>query len=104
MKRLIFLCLLLTGCETSVVWYETHPQKKCAEVEGQNICVVPRGGDYYDAFSDGIFLIKNMLEQKDRHVRAVEQATGCKVVEADSVQGRLLFNTKVNCNAKQLTH
>lgn len=92
----------ISGCETSAAWYFGHPERKIVIVDGDEISVVPRRANEFDAFGGNAGTDKNAALVKARQIRAVEEASGCKVTAAEYMQGgyMVLLQTVVTCRDK----
>ena len=97
MKALLLITALLTGCETSAVWFATHPDEQTVTVDGYSISVVPRGANKFDAFGgdDGMQTSTPLL--KARQTQAVEIVSKCKVTVAEFVPSTWILQTVVQC-------
>jgi hypothetical protein len=98
MKRLLLVTLLVAGCETSPVWYATHPNKQTITVDGYQVNVVPRGINEYDALGGDDGVRTNMPTLKARQIRAVEIASKCKVAAAEYMPSSGVLQTVVRCD------
>ena len=91
------LCILLSACETSAVWYSAHPQKKTVQIEGTTLYVVPRDSNHFDVWGGDTGTKTSAVDMKERQIKAVEQVTGCTVKGAEYMAGTPLLQTKVKC-------
>ena len=87
----------LAGCETSAVWYHTHPDKRVIAVDGREVSVVPRGGSQWDAWGGDDGTKTNAVTLKARQIMAIEQASNCKVSAAEYSPTGPLLQAVVNC-------
>lgn len=94
---LIATALLLAGCETSPIWYASHPDRRVVRVDGFDVTVVPRGAGRYDALGGLEGLQTNMAAVKARHIRAIEQVSRCRVTGAEFVPSTDISQAVVNC-------
>ena len=94
---LIVLTIAIAGCESSVVWYANHPERQVVKIDGFDITVVPRGGNKYDALGGLEGLKTNMAAVRDRHIRAIETVTKCKVTGAEFITGTDISQTLIRC-------
>ncbi|MCK0171904.1 hypothetical protein MWU53_12625 [Aliiroseovarius sp. S1123] len=82
---------LLAGCEGSVAANVSHPQRVDVVIDGEKIGVVPNS-DHWAAWwiSDkAVSIIPALSTLKPLQVRAIEQVSRCRVVEAEYQQSSL---------------
>lgn len=100
--RLFFVFIIsvfvLSGCETSSVWYVTHPDKKTIAIDGEEFYVVPRGSNQFDVWGGAASTNINMSLKKRLQIKAVEEVSGCKVIGAEYLPGSAMLQTEVSCN------
>lgn len=90
------LALLLGGCETSPVWYATHPERRDVAVDGFTVGVVPRGLGRFDAIGGDEGTSTSTPLLKARQIRAVEEAGRCKVSSAEFMPATWVLQTVCN--------
>ena len=95
---LIGAVLIMAGCETSPVWYATHPEKTIVAVDGYDVSVVPRGAGKYDALGGDEGPATSTPILKARQIRAVEMVSRCKVSAAEFIPSTWVLQTVVACN------
>lgn len=91
------LTLALAGCETSAVWYHSHPEKRVIAIDGREVSVVPRGENKWDAWGGDDGIKTNAAALKARQVAAIEQASSCKVSAAEYSPSGPLLQAVVTC-------
>lgn len=100
MKKIVvwsLFALALTGCAASNVALLSSGQQ--IVIDGEKIYVDKgREAGFWAATSDPRFLQANPIISKDRYVRAIEQISRCKVVEAVYDQTVDRVDASVNCN------
>lgn len=93
------LTLSLAGCETSAVWYHSHPEKRVIAIDGREVSVVPRGENKWDAWGGDDGTKTNAAALKARQVAAIEQASSCKVSAAEYSPSGPLLQAVVTCSS-----
>ena len=94
---LITIVLGLCGCETSPVWYQSHPERKTVVIDGAEVSVVPRRANEFDAYGGDDGTATNTAVLKTRQIRAIEEVTRCKVVAAEYMPSSWILQSVVNC-------
>lgn len=99
----IAAALLCAGCAGGPIAIKSAPGARTVQVDGKSIVVSPGPGGTYGATFDD-FLANNLyvsnldqLVRKGQFTRAIELATGCRVVESVMDQGAATFNATVKC-------
>jgi hypothetical protein len=96
-----FVCLAvlmsIAGCETSAVWYASHPQRQTVSIDGLDVNVVPRRDGEFDAWGGDEGTKTSMPSLKARQIRAVETVSRCKVTDAEYMPGTWTLQTRVKC-------
>jgi hypothetical protein len=98
--RIASTCIIsyaLSGCVGAPLWQATRTDRHVVTVDDMRITVVRRDPDRYDATYFGISLVNNMLDIKDRQIRAVKLVSGCTVVSSEYMPGTVVLNTRVSC-------
>lgn len=94
---IVVATLILAGCETSAVWYHSHPEKRVIAVDGREVSVVPRGENKWDAWGGDDGIKTNAAALKARQIAAIEQASSCKVAAAEYSPSGPLLQAIVSC-------
>jgi hypothetical protein len=89
--------LALAGCETSAVWYHSHPEKRVIAIDGREVSVVPRGENKWDAWGGDDGTKTNAAALKARQIKAIEQASSCNVSAAEYSPSGPLLQAVVTC-------
>lgn len=96
LARTLFV-LGLCGCETSAVWYHSHPERRTVAIDGVEVSVVPRRANEFDALGGDDGAATNTAVLKTRQIQAIEQVSRCKVVAAEYMAGSWILQSVVNC-------
>lgn len=83
--------VLLSACEGSVAANISHPQRQNIMVDGYTFGVVPNS-DHWATWwisSEFVAAIPPLSTLKPLQIRAIEQASGCSVIQAEYPSGAL---------------
>jgi len=100
--------IAVPGCAGSPAALMSHPQKKAVRVNGVEYHVSPVRANVYASFRPHrmallTYTMTALYTEKAAHIRAVELATGCKVIDAEFVNPPSLYAT-VDCTRSPSTH
>ena len=97
---------LLTGCQSSAVYYHRDVQKHVVVLDKREVSVLPLGYHQWEAFGGkqgGVFST-DLDKQKARQIKAIEIVSGCLVTDslypAEHQEDKLLLRATVDCTNK----
>lgn len=97
---------LLSGCQSSAVYYHRDVQKHVVVLDKREVSVLPLGNHQWEAFGgkQGGLFSTDLDKQKARQIKAIEIVSGCLVTDsiypADHQQDKLLLRATVDCSKK----
>lgn len=103
---LLLAPLLLGGCAGSPAALKMDPKAREVAVDGVTYLAAPHGSGWVVAHKD--YLANNMIvvgtdpmARKQGFTRAVERASGCKVVDSVMDPGMMTLQAAVDCTARK---
>ena len=102
----LVVLMLLTGCQSSPVYYHRDVQKHIVVLDKREVSVLPLGLNQWEAYGgkQGGLFSTDLDKQKARQIRAIEIVSGCLVIDsiypADHQQDKLLLRATVDCTQK----
>jgi hypothetical protein len=113
MKKLAFknfamlvVLALITGCQSSPVYFHRDIQKHVVVLDKREVSVLPLGHNQWEAYGgkQGGLFSTDLDKQKARQIKAIEIVSGCLVTDsiypADHQQDKLLLRATVDCTQK----
>lgn len=99
MRKLpLILLLTLTACgNLGYGWYKGSLARNKVDVDGVIVTVLDSGDGQYDAFDGGNPRYDSVFTIKQRQIAGIEKFSGCKVTDAEYMQGAPILQTKVKC-------
>ncbi len=97
-KPLLILLLTLTACgNLGYRWYHGNLPRNKVDIDGVTVTVLDRGNSELDAFDGGDVATETIFIIKGRQIAAIEKFSGCKVNQAEYMQGAPILQARVKC-------
>jgi hypothetical protein len=102
----LVVLVLLTGCQSSAVYYHRDVQKHVVVLDKREVSVLPLGLNQWEAYGgkQGGLFSSDLDKQKARQIKAIEIVSGCLVIDsiypADHQEDKLLLRATVDCKQK----
>ena len=102
----LVVLVLLTGCQSSAVYYHRDVQKHIVVLDKRDVSVLPLGNNQWEAFGgkQGGLFSTDLDKQKARQIKAIEIVSGCLVTDsiypAEHQEDKLLLHATVDCKQK----
>jgi len=102
----LVVLMLLTGCQSSAVYYHRDVQKHVVVLDKREVSVLPLGQNQWEAYGgkQGGLFSTDLDKQKARQIKAIEIVSGCLVIDtiypAEHQEDKLLLRATVDCKQK----
>lgn len=84
---LILFFSALAGCESSVAYNTSHPDRKAVTIDGDTINVVPLSDHWVSWWAPqaaiSFTVVPPLSTLKPKQIRAIEEVSGCTVISAE---------------------